>query len=355
MGGRAQRQKFAVVGQLYSVGLFEGVQRKRKGHFAIFVVVAIGFTVGGDVYELGTVAIARKAAKQAFGQFFALVEEFFKRDGARRFPIVKEHGNASPRRKNHIVGHRGVHFPTPYIGVSGLPTFSYSLGLIGGQDGETDAVLGECLEAGRIDGGFGKPHSLGESAKTGGKIAQAPQNLRLFVALVAQRQDGVVVDLRQRRAVAGKTKHALLVGKQNGFVHPAQMCGHPRQQRRAVVETDALVVADDVGDAALAIQDARKTVGLVALGADAFIPIVIGEGAVLDFDGAKPRIFAGRLVEMTVDANKTRDVFHREKPCLDAIKAFAGFVTACERPRLPWAVGSESLRAGAATEDEVLA
>ena len=52
--------------------------------------------------------------------------------------------------------------------------------------------------------------------------------------------------------------------------------------------------------------NAGGAVGGVALGGDALVPVVIGGGGVLDFDGFEPGILARRLVEVAVDADVAR-------------------------------------------------
>ena len=52
------------------------------------------------------------------------------------------------------------------------------------------------------------------------------------------------------------------------------------------------------------IDDARGAVGGVALGADALIPVVVGRGGILGLHGFQPGIFAGRLIEVAVNADE---------------------------------------------------
>jgi hypothetical protein len=63
------------------------------------------------------------------------------------------------------------------------------------------------------------------------------------------------------------------------------------------------VVIDDLRDAILAIQNPCRRVGRIALGGNAFIPIVKWCGGILNFDGIEPRIFTGRLIKMPVNAD----------------------------------------------------
>ena len=52
------------------------------------------------------------------------------------------------------------------------------------------------------------------------------------------------------------------------------------------------VVVENADDFVVAIGNARGPVGRVALGGDAIIPVVIGRGGFLDFNGFQPGIFA---------------------------------------------------------------
>ena len=58
----------------------------------------------------------------------------------------------------------------------------------------------------------------------------------------------------------------------------------------------------------------RGGVGRVAFGGDALVPIVIGIGGILQFDGFQPGIFARRLIKMPVNAEIT--LFHVERGSL---------------------------------------
>ena len=70
------------------------------------------------------------------------------------------------------------------------------------EDGELDALLGQEVEDGAGDGGFGEPHAFGLAAEAVLEVGDAPADLGAGVALVGERHDDVVVDLRERGAVA---------------------------------------------------------------------------------------------------------------------------------------------------------
>ena len=65
----------------------------------------------------------------------------------------------------------------------------------------------------------------------------------------------------------------------------------------------------------LMFDDARSAVGRVALGADALVPVVVGRGGVLRLHGFQPRVLARRLVEVTVNADKTLTGWHEDFLC----------------------------------------
>src|SRR5215471_4806093 len=87
-----QGEVFAVVRQSGEVVGFDMVQSVSQRHVALFVVMAIGFTVGRYVDNLRPGSVVRKCGQQAAGKIFALVEQMFERDSLRNGPIVEEHG-----------------------------------------------------------------------------------------------------------------------------------------------------------------------------------------------------------------------------------------------------------------------
>jgi hypothetical protein len=170
------------------------------------------------------------------------------------------------------------------------------------QQGELDSLFGQQFQALHIDSRLRQPHALGIAPEPVLKIAHSPHHLRVFVARVGKRQDGVVVRLRQRRSVAGKILLALPIRRQDSLVRVGRMAFQPGQQCGAKIEADARVVIDDLRDPRLSIHDPRSAVGQVALCRDPFVPIVIGRSRVLKLDRLKPRILSGRLIKVTMDA-----------------------------------------------------
>ena len=203
--------------------------------------------------------------------------------------------------------HAGVGSISPLPAAFRLPD---ALALVRRQHRELDAVLGQQLQRFVVRRGLGQPHALGKRAEVVLVVGDAPADLRDAVAAVGQRQNDVVVDLRHRRAVAAKALAAAALAIQNHAVGARRVLHQPAHQRRAEVEADARVVVHDARDLVLAVHDARRAVGGVALRADALIPVVVGRGRLLRLHRLQPRILARRLIKVTVNADKTLPLSH---------------------------------------------
>ena len=175
--------------------------------------------------------------------------------------------------------------------------------LAGGEDGELDALLRHQVEDGAGDGGFSEPHALGATAEAVLEVGDAPADLRAGVALAGERHDHVVVDLRDGGAMAAIAFGAGAIGVLDHAIGAGREVRQPTQQRRPEVEADARVVVEDADDFVRLVGDAGGAVGGVALGGNALVPVVVGRGGVLHFDGFEPRVFARRLIKMAVDAD----------------------------------------------------
>ena len=130
-------------------------------------------------------------------------------------------------------------------------------------------------------------------------------DLRLTIAGRGQRHDDVVVNLRHGGAVASKVLLALPVGLAHHRVGQGRFLFHPGEQRRPEVEAHPRVVVGDAQDAVLAVHDAGGAVRRIALRRDALIPIVIRLGRILCLDGLEPGVLARRLIEVSVNTDKT--------------------------------------------------
>ncbi len=162
------------------------------------------------------------------------------------------------------------------------------------KDREPDALLDEDPQHIVVDCSLRKPHTARRTAEAVLEIGQPPADLRPDITLVGERQDHVVVGLRD-----GATPDS--VGFEHALVHLGVVDLEPGQQRRTDVERQMLVVVDDLGHTTVLVEDTRPPVGPVALGGDAFVPVVERGGRRLHRDVFGPRVLPRRLVEVPVD------------------------------------------------------
>jgi hypothetical protein len=127
------------------------------------------------------------------------------------------------------------------------------------------------------------------------KIGKTPHDLRQPITVVAQRQNRMTESLRDRVSVTGSIRRAFTVRLNDTLIRLGMVLFHPRQQRRAKVETDLCVIIDDV------FADDGGSVVCVAFSVNAFVPVVIRRGANFLPDLTSPWVFARRLIEMAVE------------------------------------------------------
>ncbi len=124
--------------------------------------------------------------------------------------------------------------------------------LVWGEDGELDALLRHEVEDPAADGGLGEPHAFGLAAEAVLEVGDAPADLGAGVALVGERHDDVVVDLRDGRAVAAVALGAGAVGVEDHAIGAGGEVREPAEQRGAEVEAHPRVVVHDADDLVLA-------------------------------------------------------------------------------------------------------
>jgi hypothetical protein len=320
-------EEFGVVGELGGTAVLDPVHGVGEGHFAVFMVVAVAFAVGGDVGELGGLGIAggggMEAGEKTLAEVFAAVEQAFEGNGAGVGAIVEEDGDAAAFVEAHQVGMSGVDVGVGGLGPGGIVgrvgEDADAGALDGGEDGELDAFLGEEVEHAAIDGGLGEPHALGLSVEAMLEVGDSPADLGEGVAPVGQRHDHVVVDLSDGGAVSAVTLGAGVVGVEDHAVGSGRVVEEPTEQGGAEVVAHTGVVVDDADDLVELVGDAGGSVGGVTLGGDAVVPVVIGGGGVLDLDGFEPGVLAGWLVEVPVNADEARRSRGGGRGSLDAL------------------------------------
>ena len=255
--------------------------------------------------ELRPGAVGNESADQAISQVLAVTQQAIEGHAAGNGAVVEEDAQGAAGWQTHQVGHARIDGTTAQVapGASTSGQRTDSPGLVRGQNGEVQALFGQGFESVQIDGGFGEPHALRETAETALEIADAPDDLGGAIAAVGQGQNHVVVDLGQSRAMAGKTKPAFAIGGQDGGVGLGIGTFQPGQERGAEIEAYAREIIDNTGDSIVTVEDAGCGIGSVALRRDPFVPVVVRIGRVLDLDGFQPGILPRRLIKMTVNAN----------------------------------------------------
>jgi len=89
------------------------------------------------------------------------------------------------------------------------------------------------------------------------------------------------------------------------------------------------------------IKNAGVAVGLVALGADAFIPVMVGGSTGLQLDLLGPGVLPRRLIEMTVDAE---EFIHAHAPFFKTLSLLRKeFNSYCQWKYLFFLTGSDTL------------
>ena len=96
-GGGKLLEELAVVGKAREVVVLDVVEGIAEGHFAVLVVVAVGFAIGGNVDELGFGGwfIGVEVGEETAGKGFAVVEETLEGDGAGGRAVVEEDGDGA--------------------------------------------------------------------------------------------------------------------------------------------------------------------------------------------------------------------------------------------------------------------
>ena len=112
-------------------------------------------------------------------------------------------------------------------------------------------MLRQDVERFQVDRGLGEPHTFRWAAEVALEIADTPRYLGTLVPAVRQGQNHVRVCLRDRRTMSAEMLTALFVAVQDVSIGLRGRGLHPREQCRAEVEADALVIIGDLTDTAV--------------------------------------------------------------------------------------------------------
>ncbi len=219
---------------------------------------------------------SEKAPRSRSRKLLAVVQHALKRYGAGDRTIVEEKVNVLPRGQAVTVNHGRVNGTVAEILPIATADLPSAAGLVRGKNGELDALLGQDLQSGDVHGGLREPHPFRPPSKSVFKVANPPEYLRVFVALVRQGHDHVVVRLGKGGTVPGKVLGALGIGVAERRDRRPDRLTPSRKQSRAEIEADLGVVVHNADNALFLVQNPSAGVGRVTFSIDPFIPIVIG-------------------------------------------------------------------------------
>ena len=300
--GRVGRQEGRVVRERGRLVCLDLLDRRRQRHLAEAAVVAVCLAVGRAVDELRPRARIGEGGVEPRHEVLGALQQPLERDRARDGSVVEEERQAEPARSAPEIRTARIDLTAGVLPGLGIQR-SHALGLMGRQDRELHAGLGEHLERLVVHRGLGKPEPLGLPPEPRAEVVDPPAHLRDLVAARGERHDHVVEDLRARVAMT-PGRDARAVGLDDLRVHVRPVALEPGEERRPDVERDLLEVVDDVEHAVLLVDAAGRRVRRVALRGHPLVPVVLRRRRVLDLDRLEPGILPRRLVEVAVDDDR---------------------------------------------------
>ena len=124
-------------------------------------------------------------------------------------------------------------------------------------------------------------------------------HLGAAIPTVAERQNRVIVSMRYSVTVSVVPAGALHVGGDDALVSFLVMLLQPGKECRTKIKTYMRVVIDDLLCAPY--NNPGRTIGFVALGINAFVPIVKRLRTWFRIDNSRPRILTRRLIKVSVN------------------------------------------------------
>ena len=192
--------------------LVDVVERVGEGHVAVAVMVAVGLAVGGDVDELRMRAPFAERAEEAMREVLAAREQPLEGDGARDRAVVEEDVDATAPTADCSDTASSDRWRRSARSSRPRRSRRQRRACCGSRIVKRDPLRGQRFERVDVDRRLRQPHPLRLAAEAVLEVADAPAHLRALVARVRQRQDHVVVRLRDRRAVAAEALAADAVG-----------------------------------------------------------------------------------------------------------------------------------------------
>ncbi|CAB5066685.1 unannotated protein [freshwater metagenome] len=138
--------------------------------------------------------------------------------------------------------------------------------LVGADNRERDTNRVQQGMHRRADRRLGEPHAGRFAPEPTAEVRHAPAKFREGVPLGREREDDVVIRVRNGGPADAVPRHDPIMDDRRVLLEPAGQC-------RPEVEAHALEQVDDCGDAPLVVVQTRGGARRVALGSDALVPV----------------------------------------------------------------------------------
>src|SRR5215475_15181681 len=141
VGWRMSFEVLAIVRKFCQLIGLDGVQGIGESHVAEAVVMAVTFTVRGDMDELGPVALIVKGPAEPIGQVLAAGEKSFKGDSASDRSVIEKQSDLSTRRQPLFVCLGRIDARAADVLPAPSSEGTDAAGLMRGKNGETNSQL----------------------------------------------------------------------------------------------------------------------------------------------------------------------------------------------------------------------
>ncbi len=283
-------EEFLYRGQRRPFVALQNVEAARERHLSELVVMPVALSVRrGDQKAVGAVG---GGVEQSLCEAVAVVQHAAECYALRDAGVIKDDRERASRRQLAAVGARDVE--PQAVGDVPRPLFRSHGGALPRRENRKGYAAGsERLECLGVHRALRQPHAFRLPPEAVCKIPDAPQHLSPLVPLVGERQDHVVVGLSDRARAVLRDRR----------VEGRRAALYPLVQRRAEVEGKLLVIIFFGDYAAVRAEYPSAAVRYVAFGRDPLVPIVRGCGGIVARHGPAYRVFARRLVEMSVNCD----------------------------------------------------
>ena len=201
---------FPVVGNLKTArGCFD-FQCMCQTNITKLEMMAIGFAVSRDVLQSSVTGNLRKSIHQ----FTARPQQILKSNRPRGWPVVEKHRHRSTRAiaMRISIGETRIDGVLIHILPDTAAKCAHAGCLVRCENDNPQSSIDQRAHHVVIAGCLWQPHCFRVAPEAIAEVRQAPANLRLPVAFIAQRQNRMTVGLRDRVAMSSSFARAGLIG-----------------------------------------------------------------------------------------------------------------------------------------------